>query len=188
MPDDIIIAAFAGSLRKKSFNRMLLHNAVKLSPPGVRVDEIDISEIPLLNVDIETPPPPAVARMRDTIRAADGLLIVSPEYNFSISGVTKNTIDWASRPPDDSCLDGKPVGLAGCSPGYFGTVRSKFAMLPIVMYNNMHLLNDPMLHVSKAPEKFNESGELVDEDTKRDLRELLEALAAWSRRFKSTTP
>jgi chromate reductase, NAD(P)H dehydrogenase (quinone) len=179
----VTIAAFAGSLRKGSYNRSLLQAAVKLAPPGVRLDAIDISGISLYNPDIENPPPQPVARMRAAIKAANALLVISPEYNYSMSGVTKNVLDWASRPADDSCLDGKPVGVAGCSRGGFGSVRSKLALLPIFVYNNMHVLNDPMLNVSDADTKFDAAGELTDEDTKKELIELLEALAAWARRF-----
>jgi len=178
------IAAFAGSLRKGSYNRALLRAAVKLAPPDVRVQSIDVSEIPLFNADIEDPPPAPVAQMRSTIKAADALLIVSPEYNHSMSGVTKNVLDWASRPPDDSCLDDKPVGLAGASRGGFGSVRAKLALLPVIMYTNMHLLNDPQVHVSHAQTKFNDAGDLTDDDIKLELTELLEALAAWARRLK----
>ena len=180
----VTIAAFAGSLRKGSYNRALLRAALRLAPPGVLVEEIDIAEIPLYNADIEDPTPPPVARLRAAIRAADALLIVSPEYNFSMSGVTKNVMDWASRPPDDSCLDGKPVGLAGCSSGGFGTVRAKLALLPVLHTNNMHVLNDPVLNVSRAAERFDAAGELTDEAIKKQLGELLDALAAWARRFR----
>lgn len=185
-PAPITVAAFAGSLRKGSYNKSLLRAAVKHAPAGVRVDAIDIQEVPLYDADVEAAGlPPAVQRLRDTIRAADALLIVSPEYNYSMSGVTKNVLDWASRPPDDASLDDKPVALAGCSPGYFGTIRSKIALLPILWGNNMHVL-DEHLNVSRAKSRFDDAGELTDEDTKRELVELLEALAARTRRLKST--
>jgi chromate reductase len=184
MPDPVTIAAFAGSLRKASYNKLLLRNAVALAPDDVRVVPIDISEIPLYNFDIEDPPPPAVARMRETIRTADALLIVTPEYNHSMSGVTKNVIDWASRPPDSSCLDDKPVGLAGCSPGYFGSARAKLALLPTFIFTGMHVLDDPMVHLARADTKFDDAGLLTDERDKKQVRELLEALAAWARRLK----
>lgn len=187
MPSEpLTIAAFAGSLRKGSYNKMLLRNIVQLAPAGVRIAEIDISEVPLYNADVETPPPAAVARMRDTIRAADALLVVTPEYNFSMSGVTKNAIDWASRPPDDSCLDDKAVGFAGCSTGYFGSARAKLALLPVCVFSGMHVLNDPMVHVSKAATRFDETGALIDEGVKGEVRELLEGLAAFARRLNTT--
>ena len=181
--DQIVIAGFAGSLRAGSYNRLLLRSAVKLAPADVRLVEIDISEIPLYNTDKEDPPPPAVARMRDAIRSADALLIVTPEYNWSMSGVTKNVIDWASRPPDDSCLNDKPVGLAGCSTGYFGTARAKLALLPAFVFNGMHVLDDPMVHVGRAQTKFDASGELTDDEVRTELRELLAGLAAFARRM-----
>jgi chromate reductase len=186
VPDQVTIAAFAGSLRKGSLNKLLLRNAVDLAPADVRVQTLDISEIPLFNADLEKPPPAPVARLRDAIRAADALLIVTPEYNFSMSGVTKNVIDWASRPADDSCLDHKPVALAGCSAGYFGSARAKLALLPVFVFTNMHVLNDPMVHVARANTKFDETGRLNDEGIRTEVRELLEALAAWARRLKKT--
>jgi chromate reductase len=184
MSDTVTIAGFAGSLRKASYNKLLLRNAIDLAPDDVRVIPIDISEIPLYNFDIEDPPPPAVARMREMIRMADALFIVTPEYNNSMSGVTKNVIDWASRPPDDSCLDDKPVGVAGCSTGQFGGVRAKVALLPTFVFTGMHVLDDPMVHVARANTKFDAAGLLNDEHTKKQVRELLEALAAWARRLK----
>ncbi|MBV8172474.1 MAG: NAD(P)H-dependent oxidoreductase, partial [Candidatus Eremiobacteraeota bacterium] len=165
----LTIAAFAGSLRAGSYNKMLLRNAQALAPAGVSVAEIDISDIPLFNADIEDPPPPPVARMREAIRAADALLIITPEYNWSMSGVTKNVIDWASRPPDDSCLDDKAVGLAGCSSGYFGTARAKIALLPVFVFTGMHVLDEPIVHVSRAAERFDASGTLTDEQVKADM-------------------
>jgi chromate reductase len=182
-PDTVTIAAFAGSLRKGSFNRMLLRNAMMLAPADVRIDAIDIDDVPLFNADIESPPPPAVARMRDTIRNADALLVVTPEYNYSMSGPTKNALDWASRPSDDSCLNDKPVGLAGCSTGRFGGARAKLALLPVFVFNSMHVLDDPMVHVPRANTKFNAQGELIDDEIKGEMRELLAALAAFARRL-----
>jgi chromate reductase len=188
--DTVTIAAFAGSLRKGSFNRMLLHNALTLAPSDVRIAPIDIDDVPLFNADIESPPPPAVARMRDTIRNADALLVVTPEYNYSMSGPTKNALDWASRPSDDSCLNDKPVGLAGCSTGRFGGARAKLALLPVFVFNSMHVLDDPMVHVARANTKFNAQGELIDDEIKAEMRELLAALAAFARRLgkRKTAP
>jgi chromate reductase len=182
--DTVTIAAFAGSLRKGSFNRMLLRNAVALAPADVRVDAIDIDDVPLFNADIESPPPHAVVRMRDTIRNADALLVVTPEYNFSMSGTTKNALDWASRPADDSCLNDKPVGMAGCSTGRFGGARAKLALLPVFVFNSMHVLDDPMVNVARANTKFNAEGELIDDEIKDEMRELLSALAAFARRLQ----
>ncbi|MBV8082219.1 MAG: NAD(P)H-dependent oxidoreductase [Candidatus Eremiobacteraeota bacterium] len=180
----VTIAAFAGSLRKGSYNQMLLRNTPSLAPAGVTVAPIDISGIPLFNQDMEEPPPPPVARMREAIKAADALLIITPEYNWSMSGVTKNVVDWASRPPDDSCLNDKCVGLAGCSRGYFGTARAKIALLPCFVFTGMHVLDDPMVHVAHEENAFDETGLLTDERVKSDMQELLTNLAAFARRMK----
>lgn len=186
MADLVTIAGFAGSLRAGSYNRALLRNAVKLAPADVRVVEIDISEIPLYNQDVEDAAvPPAVTRMRDAIRAADALLIVSPEYNFSMSGVTKNVIDWASRPFDNPSVDGKPVGFAGVSRGRYGTARSKIALVPICVGIGMIPLADPQVNVPSGHHKFNDAGELIDADVKGEVEELLTALAAWARRLRT---
>ena len=101
-----------------------------------------------------------------------------------MSAVTKNVIDWASRPPDDSCLNDKCVGLAGCSRGYFGTARAKIALLPCFVFTGMHVLDDPMVHVARAQTRFNAAGELTDDEVKSDMRELLENLAAFARRMR----
>ncbi|HXM18464.1 MAG TPA: NADPH-dependent FMN reductase [Candidatus Tumulicola sp.] len=181
----LTVAAFAGSLREKSYNKMLLRAAGKLAPPGMRIETIDISQIPLYNADLEPAnTPPSVRAMREAIRAADALLIVTPEYNYSFSGVTKNVIDWASRPPDDSCLNDKPTAIAGASAGGFGTVRAQLHLRHVAVETNMWILNEPEMRVARAWQKFDDAGALTDEDVAQELRELLVALAAWTRRLK----
>src|SRR5579871_3593425 len=116
MATDIRVFAFCGSLRKASFNRMTLHAAEELAPEGMRFDSCDIGEIPLYNEDVrQLGFPPQVERMREGIRAADAVLFVTPEYNYSVSGVLKNAIDWASRPPDQP-FSGKPAAIMGATP------------------------------------------------------------------------
>lgn len=141
---------------------MLLAAAV--APPDICFDVIDIEAIPLYNQDIDTDDPPqSVRRLRDGIRRADALLIATPEYNFSMSGVTKNVIDWASRPPDDSCLEGEPLAIMGASQGGFGTVRAQLHLRDSAIFNSMLTLNDPLVHVSAAQHKFDQDGRLTDE-------------------------
>jgi chromate reductase, NAD(P)H dehydrogenase (quinone) len=179
----VSIAAFAGSLRKKSFNRGLLRAVVALAPPDVEIRVVDIDDLPLFNADLEdeTNPLPPVKRLCDAIKGADALLIVTPEYNYSIPAVTKNVLDWASR--TDGVLDDKPTALMGASPGGFGTVRCQFHLRQAAVENNMHVLNEPELYVSRARTKFDENGDLTDEDTRKHVVELLEALAAFARRL-----
>src|SRR4051794_24323307 len=117
----IAILGIAGSLRKASFNRALLRAAIELAPPDVTVETFDLSPIPLFNEDIERDPPASVVDLKARIRAADAILFATPEYNFSIPGVLKNAIDWASRPYGDNAWDGKPVAIMGASVGYLGT-------------------------------------------------------------------
>lgn len=174
------VAAFCGSLRKQSYNRMLLRAVIELAPPGMRIDPIDIDDVPLYNADIDDEERPLgpVKRLRDAIRAADALLIVSPEYNYSMPGTTKNILDWASR--DETVLDGKPAAVIGASPGGFGTVRMQLQIRQVAVATNMHFINDPAIHVTRCREKFDASGRLTDESTRAQIPELLEALAAFA--------
>ena len=185
MSEDVVsIAAFAGSLRKASFNRMLLRAAVELAPPGIEVIPFDIDDVPLYNADLdddENPLPP-VKRLRDAIRSADALLVVSPEYNYSIPAVTKNVLDWASR--EEGVLEYKATGIMGASTGGFGTVRMQIALRTLSGFTDQWFLNDPQVHVARAREKFDADGRLTDEPTRKQVAELLEALAALARGIK----
>jgi chromate reductase, NAD(P)H dehydrogenase (quinone) len=182
--DAVTIAAFAGSLRKGSYNRMLLRAAVELAPPDVRVVTFDIDDVPLYNADLdsEESPLPPVKRLRDAIRAADALLVVSPEYNYSIPAVTKNVLDWASR--EDGVLENKPTAIMGASTGGFGTVRMQIALRTLAGFTDQWFLNDPQVHVARAREKFDADGRLTDEATRKQVAELLEALAGLARSIK----
>jgi chromate reductase len=184
MIDPVRVAAFAGSLRAGSYNKMLLAAAVKAAPPDVRIEPFDVADVPLYNADLDDPvtPLPPVQRIRDCIRGADALLIVSPEYNYSIPAVTKNVLDWASR--DDTVLDGKAAAVMGASRGGFGTVRMQLHLRQVGVFTNTFFINDPQVHVARAAEKFNAQGELIDERIKEEITELLSALATFARRLK----
>ena len=176
------VAAFAGSLRVKSFNRGLLRAAVALAPPDVRIHVIDIDDVPLYNADFddESNPLPPVKRLADAIKAADALLIVTPEYNYSIPAVTKNVLDWASR--FDGVLEEKPTAMMGASTTGFGTLRSQLQLRQLAAGAGIWFLTDPQLYVSSARTKFDADGNLTDEKTKGQVRALLAALAAFARR------
>lgn len=180
----VTIAAFAGSLRKASYNRMLLRAAVELAPADVTVVPFDIDDVPLFNADFDDDehPLPPVKRIRDAIKAADALLVVSPEYNYSMPAVTKNVLDWASR--EEGVLEGKPSAIMGASTGGFGTVRMQIALRTLAGYTEQWFLNDPQVHVARCREKFDAEGRLTDEATRVQVAELLEALAALARRIK----
>jgi chromate reductase len=189
MTDGIVtVAAFAGSLRVKSYNRGLLRAAVALAPPDVKIHVIDIDDVPLYNGDIddEANPLPPVKRLRDAIAAADALLIVTPEYNYSMPAVTKNVLDWASR--FDGVLEDKPAAVIGASTTGFGTARSQLQVRQLGTTCNIHFLNDPLLYISAAQTKFDADGNLTDEKTKAKVTEVLAALAVFARRLKPANP
>ena len=124
MTDTLRILGVAGSLRAGSYNRALLRAAVRLAPEGMEIEVFDLLEVPLYNGDVEAAgDPPGVMGFKQAISAADGVLMVTPEYNHGVPGVMKNAVDWASRPPRQAPLESKPVGLIGASPGITGTAR-----------------------------------------------------------------
>lgn len=179
-PADISILGFAGSLRQGSYNRALLRAAGELLPVGVALETFDLAPIPLYNEDVRKQGfPKSVQDFRERITAADALLIVTPEYNYSIPGILKNAVDWASRPPDQP-LNGKPVALMGATASTWGTVRAQLHLRQVCVYTNMHPLNKPEVLVAHAKEKFDESGKLTDEGTRGFVRDLLEALRDWT--------
>lgn len=189
MPDSnaLHVAAFAGSLREGSYNRALLRNAKDLAPGGMTIRIVDIAEIPLYNADVEAEgDPPPVADFKGAIRRADGLLIATPEYNHGVAGVTKNAIDWASRPPRESPLDGKPVAILGASPGRTGTARGQSQLRQAFEFTNSYCMPQPEILVYRAHEKFDDEGRLTDESTRQYLEKFLSAFAEWIRQFGST--
>jgi chromate reductase len=178
MASNIHFAGISGSLRKGSFNTSLLRAASGLLPEGVTMDLLSV-EMPLYNADLDLPHaqqrPEQVTRFRDALAKADALVIVSPEYNYSIPGLLKNAIDWASRGGDSPLLH-KPVSLMGATPGLWGTVRMQLAFHAVFQFLNMKPVYKPEVLVAQAQHKFDEEGNLKD-DIARDLvRRQLQAL------------
>jgi len=186
MEDEVKILGFAGSLRKQSYNRSSLRAAVELVPANITLETFDLTGIPPFNQDQEREPPPAVLQFKDKVKAVDAILIVTPEYNYSVPGVLKNAIDWASRPYGESAWDGKPVGVMGASVGMLGTARAQYHLRQMFVFLNMFPLNQPEVMIANADQKFDKDGNLKDETTAQKIRELLEALADWTRRLKKT--
>jgi chromate reductase len=184
MADTITVLGIAGSLRKGSFNAAALRAAQSLAPPDLKLESFDIAPIPLYNEDVRAAGfPPVVEELRRRIAAADALLFVTPEYNYSVPGVLKNAIDWASRPPDQPFND-KPVALMGASPGMLGSARSQYHLRQIFVFLNCHLLNRPEVMIAAAGTKFDAQGNLTDEPTREIIRQLLQNLGTWARRLK----
>lgn len=185
MTENIHILGFAGSLRRQSFNRSLLAAAQEHLPQGVTLELFDLQDIPLYNGDDENgeiQPAPVLA-FKGRIAAADALLIATPEYNYSVSGVLKNALDWASRPVATSPLNDKPVAIMGAG-GMLGTSRAQYHLRQIAVHSNMHVLNKPEVMVAAAWQKFDGNGRLTDEPTRQRIGELLVALRDWTLRLK----
>jgi chromate reductase len=175
------ILGIPGSLRRLSMNRGLLLAAREVAPPGIEIKITDLLPIPLYNADVEDAGvPPAVETFWREIREADALLIAVPEYNYSIPGVLKNAIDWATRPPGKSVLQGKAVALMGAG-GRGGTVRSQFALRQVLLNSETYVLLKPELYVYQAGSRFDAEGRLTDEEVRNRLPPLLTALVKWTR-------
>jgi chromate reductase len=181
MDRQVNLLGFAGSLRRGSYNRSLLRAASELLPQGAGLEIYDLEGIPVYNQDLESPLPEKVKEFKGKIRAADGLLIVTPEYNHSVPGMLKNAIDWASRPHADNSFDGKPVALMSASTGMLGGVRAQCHLCQTFAYLNMIPVRKPEVIVTFAAQKFDDAGRLLDEKTRELIRQLLETLAAWAR-------
>jgi chromate reductase len=174
--DIIRVLGLSGSLRKSSFNTGLLKAASQLLPEGMELEIFNLSSIPLYNGDLEnTGVPESVINFKKHIVSSDALLLAIPEYNYSISGVLKNAIDWASRPVKDSPLNEKPFAMMGAG-GALGTARAQYHFRQVAVYTNMLTFNKPELMVPRAYEKFDDKGNLVDEKVKDQLKNLLQEL------------
>ena len=186
MSQSIRILGIAGSLRRQSYNRAALRAAIELAPDGATVESFELDGIPPFNQDEEGNPPPAVVEMKRRVREADAVLIVTPEYNYSIPGVLKNAIDWGSRPYGDSAWSGKPAAIMGASVGALGTARAQYHLRQVFVFLNMLPLNQPEVMIGSAATRFDASGKLTDETSRGLVRKLLENLVAWTRRLQTT--
>ena len=176
----INVLAMCGSLRAGSYNRAALRAAIELKPPGMMIETADIGAFPLYNEDVRAQGfPPSVEKLRLQIAAADALLFVTPEYNYSMSGVLKNAIDWASRPPDQP-FAGKPVAIMGAAAGMAGSARAQYDLRRSCVYLDMHPLNKPEVQIGHAQTKFDSSGRLTDDAARGFIRDMLVALEKWT--------
>jgi len=148
--DQLVILGIAGSLREGSFNRAVLRAAQTLVPEGATLETFDIKGLPGFSQDDEANPPAQVVELKQRIRAADAILFVTPEYNYSVPGVLKNAIDWASRPYGDSAWNKKPVAVMGASVGTLGTARAQYHLRQMFVFLNMHPVNQPEVMISGA--------------------------------------
>lgn len=180
--ETIQIVGIAGSLRSGSLNRALLRAAIERAPQSMEIQKFQLDDLPFYNGDVEDRgDPQAVVELKESIDAADGLLIVTPEYNHGVPAVTKNAVDWASRPPE-RVLAEKPVAIAGASPSQTGTARAQSALRQSLASVNAFTMQSPGFLMARAHDKI-EGGEVVDESTVEFLDEFLGSFEEWVRRF-----
>jgi chromate reductase len=183
MSKDIRILGIPGSLRRDSYNRAALRAAVELVPAGAALDVFELDGIPGFNQDEEQNPPAKIVELKQGIREADAILFVTPEYNYSVPGVLKNAIDWASRPYGDSAWNGKPAAIMGASVGMIGTARAQYHLRQMFVFLNMFPVNQPEVMIANASKRFDAAGNLTDETTRDLIRQLLQNLVDWTRRL-----
>ncbi len=179
----IKIAGLCGSLRKDSYNRIALEFAKTVVPAEAELQILEIGNLPFFNEDLEVNPGQTVLDFKEKIKNADALLIATPEYNYSVPGVLKNALEWASRPPGHSSLENKPAAMMGASNGMVGTARAQNVLRQIGVHMNLLILNRPLVLISRAQDKFI-NGKLEDTKTKEKITELVQALLDWSKKLK----
>lgn len=180
----ISILGFAGSLRKGSFNKALLRAAAELLPENAELEIFDLEGIPLFNQDNENNYPQKLLDFKAKIKAADAILIATPEYNYSIPGVLKNAIDCASRPYGDNAFKGKPVAIMGASIGMLGTARAQYHLRQSFVFLDVYTVNNPEVMVPFAADKVDAEGRLTDQKTKGLIEDLLRSLVDLALRQK----
>jgi len=183
MSKPVRILGIAGSLRRDSYNRATLRAAMELAPEGASIETFELDDIPAFNQDDEQNPPAKIVELKQRIREVDAILFVTPEYNYSVPGVLKNAIDWASRPYGDSAWNGKPAAIMGASVGAIGTARAQYHLRQMMVFLNMFPVNQPEVMIGNASERFDAQGNLTDEAAKGFIRQLLQNLVDWSKRI-----
>ncbi len=181
MSEPVRILGFGGSLRKGSYSRAILNAALELIPKNATLEIFEIRDFPPFNADEEDNPPQIVVKFKEKIKAADGILISTPEYNYSVPGFLKNAMDWASYPYEDNAFEGKPVAIMSSSTGSIGGARAQYHLRQSFVFVHMHPINTPEVIVSNADKKIGEDGKVNDEKTRAKIAALLESLVAWTK-------
>ena len=176
----------SGSLRKESFTTKLAKGFIEHVPAPHEATIIDISNLPLINEDLEIDLPQTVSDLHTSIKAADGVIFATPEYNRSYSPVLKNAIDWGSRPDGENAWEGMPAGVVGSTLYNLGTFGAQQHLRQVLMYLDMPTLQQPEFYLEKAAEKFDEAGNLIDEHTKEKIDEFWASFIDWNQRNKRT--
>ena len=182
MADKLKILGISGSLRKGSYNSGALRAAVELCPEEAEIEICEIGDLPLFDQDREKDPPQAVIDFKAKVKAADAILFATPEYNYSIPGVLKNAIDCGSRPYGQSAWEGKPAAIMGASIGGIATARAQYDLRKMMVFLNMFPINRPEVMIGNCSAKFDAEGNLTDEESRKFIRQMLEALIAWTKK------
>jgi chromate reductase len=180
MDNRLKVLGIVGSLRKGSYNKALMQAATELLPRNAAIEVVYLAEFPPFNQDLEHTPPEVVKQFKAKIHSTDAILIASPEYNYSSQGVLKNAIDWGSRPHGENAFDGKPVAVMSASIGKFGGARMQYHLRQVFVYLNMYPINRPEFMLPNCARYFDKEGNLMDEDTRQRIQELLAALSDWT--------
>jgi chromate reductase len=173
----------SGSGRKRSFNSALLKAAGELVPPGVLFETVDVSRFPLYNEDLEQEMPAIVKEFKQKVERADAVLFATPEYNYSISAILKNAIEWGNQP--ENSWGGKPAAIISASISLRGGARAQLHLRQIIVDLDMHPINQPQLLLAKAREAFDANLRLVDERSRQTLRDVLATLVLWGERLRA---
>jgi chromate reductase len=179
------VAVLVGSLRKESFNRKIATILSKLAPASLKLEIVEIGDLPLYNQDLDENPPAAWVTFRDRIRPVDALLFVTPEYNRSVPAVLKNAIDVGSRPYGQSVWSGKPGGIVSCAPGNIGAFGANHHLRQSLVFLNVPAMQQPEAYIGGVDKLLNEKGELVNPSTQEFLTKYMQAFATW---VESNTP
>lgn len=184
MERELTILGISGSLREGSYNTATLRAAQELCPPGARIEVFtELGAIPAFNQDLENDAPAAVCLLKRQVREADAILFVTPEYNYSVPGVLKNAIDWASRPYGDNAWSGKPAAIMGASVGMIGSARAQYHLRQMFVFLDMYAVNQPEVMIPMAADRFDDLGDLTDETSRKLIRGLLENLVEMTNRL-----
>lgn len=183
MAEKLRILGISGSLRKGSYNSGALRAAVDLCPDEAEIQICEIGNLPLFSQDLEQDPPQSITDLKAKVKAADAILFSTPEYNYSISGVLKNAIDCGSRPYGQSAWEGKPAAIMGASIGGIATARAQYDLRKMMVFLNMFPINRPEVMIGNCSDKFDAEGNLTDEESRKFIRQMLEALIAWTKKI-----
>jgi chromate reductase len=180
------VGVLVGSLRKASFNRLLANALISLSPSSLKLDIVEIGQLPLYNEDLDTPAPPAPwAAFRQRVKAVDAVLFVTPEYNRSVPAVLKNAIDVGSRPYGSSVWDRKPGAIVSSSPGAIGAFGANHHLRQSLVFLNVPIIQQPEAYIGHVDKLFDEHGKLVSDGTGKFLQQFLQTFANWIETIRS---